>query len=260
MPNSARIIEFINFRISAARTKYCSLNASQFGVDIQIQRGELTVEGQVIDEQGAAFADLDVLAYYSAPDEELASQAKYKIRYNMKDKIGYTVTDKQGRYRIEGLLRHNFKIQIGTKAARNGGLGKRLLARGIDLICVKPTHSDEATLRVATMTAQRSHTYQYSGFITLAGEQSGSRPLTLSDLKFESSFPIPNEPKLTGWGVQTRPFVEFDQRSGAFSFSCDTPRTEIRIRIISRGQAGKAQEITLYPQPDLIEDNVEIVF
>ena len=235
-------------------------NASKNGVEIRIERGEIQVSGIVVDEEGHPFANLDVLAYYAAPAQVEASETTPRFRYTMGDRIGSTTTDEGGRYQFNGLLRHNFCVQLGAKGAANGGREKRTLAQGIDVIRIDPTNSKVVDWQLDPVVALRSHTYEFSGHVFLSREQPIDRPFDLSDLELEASFPVPREQTLKGWGVQARPFVTFDKGSGYFSVSCDTPREEILLRIYPRGSKHLAKELTLYPQADVIEENSEVRF
>lgn len=234
-------------------------DGSRDGVVLRITAGDVVVLGRVVDETGLPFEGLTVTASYTGP-ANAAEPVAASYRFTWNDKAGRAKTDRGGRFRLEGLHRAPLRIQVGADAASNAGPERRLLARGPDSVELALADSPRTRYDLGDIEVLRSHPYAVSGQLVLTAERFGGKRLRLSAMVVDGAFPADAEPAEAGWGIQRRPYAQYDRSTGAFRVSCDTPRERMLLRVYPYGREELVKELVFYPQPDFEERDVELAY
>jgi hypothetical protein len=219
------------------------------GIDLRVSAGRHLITGTIIDERGAPFPGIDLLAYYRGLDAASAGPRAGAHDASWSDLVGTAISDAHGRFELGPVHSANLRLVVGPQAASAGGRGVRLLAFGIDPLDVALDTSAAARLDIGQVELTRSRTYSVSGTITLAPSESKTKQ-RLSKLEVTAAALVPR-PSLAGrWGVQTKPHVTFDPVNGSFELSCDGWHERMELVVAWRGQPSSEKRFDFVPEPD----------
>jgi hypothetical protein len=219
------------------------------GIELRVSAGRHLITGTIIDERGAPFPGIDLLAYYRGLDAASSGPRAGAYDASWSDLVGTAISDAHGRFELGPVHSANLRLVVGPQAASAGGRGARLLAFGIDPLDIALDASAAARIDIGQLELTRSRTYSVSGSITLAPSESGTKQ-KLSKLEVTAAALVP-PPSLAGrWGVQTKPHVTFDPVNGSFELSCDGWHERMELVVAWRGQPSSEKRFDFVPEPD----------
>jgi hypothetical protein len=228
-------------------------------VELRVAPGRHSITGTIVDETGAPFPGIDLLAHYCGLDAKSAAPRAGTYSTTWSDLVGTAVSDSRGRFELGPVHSANILIVVAAQAASAGGRGVRFVAFGVDPIEVVLDTSAAARIDVGHIGLTRSRTYSVSGTIALAPSESEAKQ-KLSKLEVTGVKLVPR-PSLVGrWGVQTKPHVTFDHATGAFELSCDGWHERVELSVTWRGEPSTVRRFAFVPEPDGVRTGVALTF
>lgn len=217
------------------------------GVHMALGGGQITLEGTVVDELGEPFADVSVRAYYVG-DEAHGVAMDFARSYDWSDHAFMAQTDAEGQFRVPGLAGVPVRIQVGAKEAANGpGRRAKFVPEPVE---IKLRPASHGVVNAGAIELVRSRRFVVKGRIDLAKAEHPGLRLKHSRVKLQVEPYDRTQEAVMGRGVEVRPQVDYDKRTGRFTLSCDTPLDECTLTVTLRGHPDLDKEFRFHPVAD----------
>lgn len=211
--------------------------------DFALQKEGASVTGRIVDADGAAIPDLDVLAYYKPEQESLPDSMR--LTYTLRDRAQRTRTRADGSFELAGLPAHRVAVQVGPDDYQPVGRGR--------LGSLVPRHFADlrraAQVDLGVVEVNLSRPYRLSARIELMGSWQGRQHEAVGDLQVTVHLPAGARRK--------RPAAQEGRlklRGGVLTFDwiCEPPEGEVLLEI--RDPAGQLTWQLLTPVPDGVDE------